>query len=272
MDLQAIVESQQQELGHCRQEIADLKALVNALVSRPPSSNPRPKLPDPNRFDGSHIQWEVWQPEIKAKLRLDSGIYDTEEAKFFYLYSRLSLKIQDLVAPQIAAAERNGYDHRDLLEQLERLCEDPNARQNAEDRLVSLYQFDDQTFNAYLLAFERQLYKSEADQWTDAAKIALVRRQLNPKLKKRLKSKDSRNVPTVYADFIKYIQRLEDGTSFRSTKAHHKEVPSDKMDIGRIQTIGAQFESSDEDTDEDLPKKEALYNPATGKYKILQRE
>lgn len=74
------------------------------------------------------------------------------------------------------------------------------------------------------------------------------------------------------------MQRLEDGTSFRSTKTHHKEAPDDKMDIGQIQTIGAlaitdQFESSDEDKDmdEQFPKREALYNPATGKYKILQR-
>jgi len=161
----------------------------------------------------------------------------SEEAKFWYTYGRLDKKVRSLVAPQLSVAERSkSYRCQDLFEQLARLCENPNAKRDAEDKLGSLRQFPDQSFNFFLGIFERHLYKAEAQNWSDDAKVALLRRQLNDKMKRRLRTQIT--IPSTYTEFVKILQQLDDGDSHgysSSQQTYHKPTKAgDPMDIGRI--------------------------------------
>lgn len=152
--------------------------------------------------------WETWHPLAEAKLRLDAHtIGTTEELKFWYIYGSLDKKTQSLVTPQLRAGP--DVQSQALFDQLERLCEDPNAARKAEDKLLGLKQFADQTYNSFLAVFEKQLYRAHADEWPDATIIGLMRRQLNDRLKKRLATQIK--MPTVYRDYVKTLQQLDSG-------------------------------------------------------------
>ncbi|KAK4206345.1 hypothetical protein QBC37DRAFT_133625 [Rhypophila decipiens] len=121
--------------------ITELQSGLAAIKTSSPSLNlPKPRLPNPDKFDGTLSTWEVWYPEMKAKLRITQQALDEEEAQFWYIYSRLEKKVQALVAPQIAYAEREqSYETQALFDQLARLCDNPNTKRDAEDKaLLSL--------------------------------------------------------------------------------------------------------------------------------------
>jgi len=204
--------------------------------------------------------WEVWYPEVQAKLRIDHhALGGTEEAKFWYIYGRLEKKVQSLVSPQLQSAEvSQSYDPQELFDQLARLCDNPNAKREAQDKLYGLRQFPDQSFNYYLAAFERQIYKAGADKWSDDAKIALLRRQLNDKLKRRLRTQIS--MPEVYSDFVRVLQQLDTGDEASKKSSGHSGGDSrgEPMQIGKttaaIRTLipyEIQGESSDSGSDWD---------------------
>jgi hypothetical protein len=90
--------------------------MIDNLLVR--NDNPKPKLSDVDKFDGSLNMWEVWYPEIQAKLRIDEkALGKSEKIKFWYIYFRLNKKIQALVVLQLGAAKKaKSYDHQDLLD------------------------------------------------------------------------------------------------------------------------------------------------------------
>ncbi|KAM7189382.1 hypothetical protein V8F33_010070 [Rhypophila sp. PSN 637] len=193
--------------------ITELQSGLAAIKTSSPSLNlPKPRLPNPDKFDGTLSTWEVWYPEMKAKLRIAQQALGEEEAQFWYIYSRLEKKVQALVAPQIAYAEREqSYKTQALFDQLARLCDNPNTKRDAEDKaLLSL--------------------PAEANKWTDGAKIALLRRQLNDKMKRRLKTQIT--VPTTYPQFVKLLQQLDDGAVNRQAKVD--KAGGDPMVIGAM--------------------------------------
>lgn len=165
---------------------------------------PRASLPDPDKFDGTFDHWETWCPEMKAILDLDGdSLGGTNKAKFWYVYGRLDKKPKGLVSPQLTAATHdNAYDPETLFSQLLRLCNNPNAVREAQRKLLSLRQFNDQPFNTFLGIFERYLYRSGANAWPDAALIALLRKAVVAPLKKKL---DLKKVE---------IQALESGSDY----------------------------------------------------------
>lgn len=114
---------------------------------------------------------------MKAKLRIDGKALgdDKNGGQFWYLYGRLETKVQQLVAPQLAQAEESQiFDHKTLLDQLSRLCDDPNAKRNAEEKLQSLKMFNDEPVNAFLARFERQLYFLQANR-LDKLSVRVIR-------------------------------------------------------------------------------------------------
>lgn len=266
------------ELIATKAELSSIKThVIDGLLARQTTDvRPKPVLPDVDKFDGSLSMWEVWYPEIQAKLRIDDKTFgQSEEVKFWYTYNRLEKKIQALVTPQLAAAERRKvYKYQDLFDQLARLCDNPNAKRNAEDKLGSLRQFPDQSFNLFLAAFERQLYKAEADEWSDDAKIALLRRQLNERMKKRLRTQIT--TPTTYVTFVKVLQQLDDGggtqISSPSTHQHASSRSGEPMDIGNVQvsSMTIAHDESEDSEDDEGPRVRLLYNADTGKYRKVK--
>ena len=123
--IQQALDSQEQRFK------ATITTLQNEIVALkinnvdPASAKAKPKRPHVDKFDGTFAIWEVWYPEICAKLRIDSNTFgDSDEAKFWYVYGRLDKKVQSLVSPQLLQAEQDkSYDPEQLFTQLARLCE-----------------------------------------------------------------------------------------------------------------------------------------------------
>lgn len=234
-----------QQESRFQSTITTLQAEISALRLKP--SSVRPRLPDVDKFDGTLSMWEVWHPQIQAKLRIDAqALGDTDDAKFWYIYGRLEKKVQALVSPQLTTSPG---DPQSLFDQLSRLCDDPNAKRKAADKLYGLRQFSDQTFNYFLAAFERLLYKSGANDWSDDAKISLIRRQINDRLKRRLKNQIT--VPTTYVAFVKVLQQLDASddeplpkTSDKKVSWQGKDKKDDVMDLSAMYIAGGYDDAS----------------------------
>ncbi|KAK4095663.1 hypothetical protein N658DRAFT_386564, partial [Parathielavia hyrcaniae] len=75
----------------------------------------------------------------------------------------LDSKIQAMVLPQLMLAENNGaWDPQTILDQLERVYDNPTKRDNAAARLQGLRQGND-TLPIYLSKFERLLHEANAN-------------------------------------------------------------------------------------------------------------
>ena len=155
MDPQQAFKSLQNQITHLQAEIQFLRSSIPMTPSRP-----KPCLPDPAKFDGQSYKFDTWLPAIKAKLRVNGAAIGDSIAQFYYVYLNLDTQVQATVLPQLGQAEKLGtWDYNSILDQLTRVCDNPNKVQEAEDRLLSLQQGVD-LVPSYISKFERVLYKA----------------------------------------------------------------------------------------------------------------
>lgn len=239
------------QLAHLR---AEFEAAIEALRSEnqlikhqleqyahsAKSSRPKPTLPDPEKFSGQSLKFDTWLPAIKAKLRIDGAAIGDASAQFYYVYLNLDSSVQAMVLPQLNYAEDNAdWDYQMILDQLTRVYDNPNKIQEAEDRLLSLKQGDD-NLTTYVAKFERILYEARSQTWPDAVKISTFRRGLGPTIKNRLIQQ--LNLPTDYPGFLRVVQQLA-GHSNQSQPHSQPTAPkpparfSDPMDVTAINVI-----------------------------------
>ena len=122
------------------------------------------------------------------------------------MYGNLESTVQAIVLPQLSSAEeQKSWDYKTILEQLERVNNNPNAVQEAEDALQAIKQ-GDQPLPSYIAKFKRLLYEAKGQSWADANKIITFRSGLSPALHKALSHQ--LNLPTTYPAFISVVQQL----------------------------------------------------------------
>jgi hypothetical protein len=249
-----------QQLQALQQEVIALRRELESLYIR--FRQPKPLLPDPVKFDGKSYHFDTWLPAIRAKLRVDRGIFGPEPdtAMFYYVYDRLESQVQSQVLPQLARAEEDGiWSYESILGQLERALYNPHRHQEAEDRLHELVQGSD-TVVAYVSKFERLLYEAKGHNWDDTRKIAALRHGLSSTIKNRLAQQ--LELPSTYPAYLKAVQKLATRSAgftpqasgsapnrVRFTSDSARQLPSshDPMDtsVGHINSI---------DTTDSLPK------------------
>jgi hypothetical protein len=111
-----------------------------------------------------------------------------------------------MVLPQLSYTEKQkSWDYKTILEQLERVNDNPNAVQEAEDALQAIKQ-GNQPLPSYITKFERLLYEAEGQGWADANKIIAFRSGLSPALRKALSHQLT--LPATYPAFISVVQQL----------------------------------------------------------------
>ena len=137
---------------------------------------------------------------------MDREAIGDNTAQFYYVYGNLESTVQAMVLPQLSYAEKQkSWDYKTILEQLERVNDNPNAVQEAKDALQAIKQ-GDQPLPSYIARFERLLYEAEGQDWADANKIITFRSGLSPALRKALSHQ--LNLPTTYPAFISVVQQL----------------------------------------------------------------
>jgi len=238
----------QQQLTALQQQITNLQAQVATLSSLSPQR--KAVLPDIDKFDGSPHKWDTWRPMIKAKLRVDGAAIGDPIAQFYYVYFALESKVQAMVLPQLSYAEEEEiWNPQSILDQLARVCDNPNKLNEAKDRLHAVKQGDD-SLSTYIAKFERLLFEARGHNWDNDRKISAFRYGLNSTIKNRLAQQ--LELPDIYADFLFTVQKLSSRSGNSSftpssgiSNAHyhsnsHPHQPStqrhggDPMDISRI--------------------------------------
>jgi len=235
-NLQPIFDRLQNDINQLRVENQQLRVELHQLRSTPtPTSQKKPRLPDPTKFDGKQYKFKVWLPEIKAKLQVDGEAIGDNTAQFYYVYGNLESTVQATVLPQLSYAEKQkSWDYNTILEQLERVNDNPNAVQEAEDALQAIKQ-GDQPLPSYIARFERLLYEAEGQDWADANKIITFRSGLSPALRKALSHQ--LNLPATYPAFISVVQQLsrrQGSYGAPSQPPPHQGSSKDQMDLSAI--------------------------------------
>ncbi len=223
----------QREFDQLRAEIATLRT----ALARATKSNPRQKLPDPEKFASSSYKFDTWLPSIRAKLRVDGTAIGDATAQFYYVYLNLDSSVQAMVLPQLSHAESaQQWDYNSILDQLARVYDNPNKQQEAEDKLYTLRQGND-SLPVYIAKFERTLYEAGGQSWNDVNKISSFRNGLNSALRSRLAQQLV--LPRIYAEFLRTCQQLSSKTA-ASPYEHAPKIAhsSDPMDVSEL-TIGA---------------------------------
>ncbi len=219
------------EFDQLRAEVTTLRA---ALVAATPTSRPRARLPDPEKFAGSSYKFDTWLPSIRAKLRVDGTVIGNATAQFYYVYLNLDSSVQAMVLPQLSHAESTQeWDYNTILDQLARVYDNPNKQSEAEDKLYSLRQGND-PLPVYIAKFERTLYEAGGQSWPDVNKISSFRNGLNSAIRSRLAQQLV--LPRVYSDFLRTVQQLSSKTAAPPYQTTPK-IASDPMDVSEL-TIG----------------------------------
>ena len=137
---QTVIDNLQAQITALQAELATVRS---QQVTSTPISRPRPRLPDPVKFDGKQHRFRVWLPEVKAKLAVDDEAIGNDIAKFFYVYGCLEPTVQAMVLPQLAIAEKEKkWDYNTILDQLSRAYTNPNEVFEAEEALHAIRQGD----------------------------------------------------------------------------------------------------------------------------------
>jgi hypothetical protein len=104
------------------------------------SSKNYQKLEDPAKFSGKFntIEFDQWEASIRAKLRLDSSQFDSEDRRVHYTASRTEGEAYSYIVDRLNANEFNTAE--ELIAELYRIYDNPNKKAQARAKLAKLFQ------------------------------------------------------------------------------------------------------------------------------------
>ena len=109
---------------------------LSADTNHTHNSKGRARLEDPDKFSGKkddQIEFDTWKSNIETKLKVDSPLFDDENHKIFYVFSRTSSEAQDQIRDRVD----NDYFNtaKEVLKALEAVYGDPHKAIKAEAEL-----------------------------------------------------------------------------------------------------------------------------------------
>lgn len=204
-----LVQQLQQELQNQRSEIMSLRSDVQRLQTQvsAPTRSPRPRLPDPPRFDGKPFTLRTWLPSIRAKLRSDQL---AGADAFDYVWDRLEQPQQaSILHLRQSAEEAQSWDPETVFAFFQRLCHNPREQQEAVQRYTSVRQREEESLIAYLARFERLAYEADASSWPDVSRVTTLHRGLRPALRQSLEESNDSLFSLIYDEYVELAQRYD---------------------------------------------------------------
>lgn len=120
------------------------------------STKGRARLEDPEKFSGKkddQVEFETWKSNIESKLKIDSRLFDDENHKIFYVYSRTTSDAQGHIRDQV---DNNIFKTaKDVVKALEAVYSDPHKAIKAEAELQRLGQTLHGSFHLFYTDFLR---------------------------------------------------------------------------------------------------------------------
>ncbi len=172
-------------------EIQRLRALLeaanaaNAAMAGPNGTDgrkPRPRIPDPVRFQGDRSEWLSWRTMMAAKLKVDHAAIGSLSDQFVYIYSRLEGNAWKNITTFVNTHADDGTP-KSLISYLDRIYGDPNAQSRAARTLYDMKQGEKQPFAKFLPLLEKTFAEAGALSWPDDAKVPLLLKALNNTMK-----------------------------------------------------------------------------------------
>lgn len=170
------------------------------------SRRPRPKLPDPERFDGSDLTlFPQFLSQLKAKLRLDQEAIGGEIELLWYGFNRLGGKAAARIHPWIAATEPT--PDFTLEKFYDRLCVaflDSTLQEQALARLNTLRQ-GNRPASELIAELDVLLLEAGGNGWEDRVKKGYLKSALNRTIEDRLVNIEEKED---YTEFCRQVQDI----------------------------------------------------------------
>ena len=173
-------------------------------VATEPVRRPHARLPDPAMYAGNVNDWSTWRITMENKLVVDGEAIGSPRDQFAYVFSRLE-KVAWKNAGTFVRVHRDNGTAEALLNYLEKMYGDPNARSRAARRLHQIRQGEDISFQKFLPRIEREFADAGALDWPDEAKRQIMLDAVN---KNMIEGLISRGIPKTFTGLIERLHEI----------------------------------------------------------------
>ncbi|THC87387.1 hypothetical protein EYZ11_013168 [Aspergillus tanneri] len=172
----------------------------------PIQQRPRPKLADPERFDGTDLTlFPQFLSQLKAKLLIDEASLGGELEQIWYGYSRLGGKAAARIHAWIAANESSpSFTLQGFYSQLESAFSDPTRQEKALVRLNTLRQ-GNRSVLELVAELNGLLLEAGGSGWEDRVKKGYLKSALNRTIENRLINIEEKET---YDGFCQQVQEI----------------------------------------------------------------
>jgi hypothetical protein len=167
----------------------------------------RRRQPDPDMFDGTRKQYQVFYQQLTAKVENDKDDFETDKRACDYAFARLKGTAATLTLPymnQMRASSSWSFDQ--LLAFFNQMFGDPHKEERARDKLWSMSQ-GKKNIRSYVMEFQEQLLLSNSALDEDT-KMMIFRKGLSHKLQDKLIGLKSKNLNELQDRTIEIADQL----------------------------------------------------------------
>jgi hypothetical protein len=163
--------------------------------------------PDPDMFDGTRKQYQVFYQQLCAKVENDKEDFGSDKKACDYAFARLRGTAATLTLPYMNQMRVSGsWDFDELLSFFDQMFGDPHKEERAHDKLWSMSQ-SKKNICSYVMDFQEQLLLSNSNLDEDT-KMMIFRKGLSHKLQDKLIGLKSRNLNELQNRTIEIADQL----------------------------------------------------------------
>jgi hypothetical protein len=167
----------------------------------------RRRQPDPDMFDGTRKQYQVFHQQLTAKVENDKNDFENDKMACDYAFARLKGTAATLTLPYISQMRISGkWDFNQLLEFFNQMFGDPHKEERARDKLWSMSQ-GNKNIRSYVMDFQEQLLLSNSS-LDENTKMMIFRKGLAYKLQDKLVGLKSKNLEELQSRAIDIADQL----------------------------------------------------------------
>jgi len=171
----------------------------------------RRRQPDPDMFDGTRKQYQVFYQQLTAKVENDKEDFGSHKRACDYAFARLKGTAATLTLPYMNKMKASdSWDFSQLLGFFDQMFGDPHRAERARDKLWSISQ-GKRGIRNYVMEFQEQLLLSNSNLDEDT-KMMIFRKGLTHKLQDKLiglKSKDLDELQNRTIEIADQLYRME---------------------------------------------------------------
>ncbi|BCR83610.1 uncharacterized protein ACHE_11012A [Aspergillus chevalieri] len=175
-----------------------------------PVRRPRPKLTDPEVFDGRNRSlYRPFRSKLRAKLEVDKEALGNAYDRMWYAFGRLTDGAAMQVLPWMERFAKKGATESQLdgmLDQMDFIFLDRNLEEKAVRDLASLKQ-NNKPFTVFLTEFNRLLMEADGHNWPENTKRSYLDNALNREMNTRLETVEKKNG---FEDYCRQLQQIAD--------------------------------------------------------------